>query len=264
MPLFLHCRDAGARFADILRRGTEEVQAWQALERARNCIALHQSLQVQSCYKAPASGGLALCLPSSLFPAFCSRASYTRCLGRLIDTALMTADPATCRQHRRGVNGVVHCFTGSRAELEAFLEMGLHIGITGWVADDRPERGGAELAALLPLIPGASAARRQRHPFCAPPRHMCLPQWSAAQYSRPGSGPSVALTPGHRPPYPTTRCPACLQTIDCSSRQTAHTSPLAPLRPASHGRSEMSPRCCRMCSLQWLPHGGSPPSMWQG
>lgn len=57
------------------------------------------------------------------------------------------------RQHRRDVDGVVHCFTGSRAELEAFLGMGLHIGITGWVADDRPERGGAQLAALLPLVP---------------------------------------------------------------------------------------------------------------
>lgn len=65
---------------------------------------------------------------------------------------------------------MVHCFTGSRAELEAFLGMGLHIGITGWVADDRPERGGAQLAALLPLVPGAPAGRQQ-----------CCPSWHACQ-----------------------------------------------------------------------------------
>ncbi len=27
-------------------------------------------------------------------------------------------------------------------------------GITGWICDDRPDRGAAQLAALLPLIPG--------------------------------------------------------------------------------------------------------------
>ena len=64
--------------------------------------------------------------------------------------------------HRRSVPGVVHCFTGGRDELEGLLAAGLHIGITGWCADDRPERGGAELAALLSLIPG---------------RHSCQAGW---------------------------------------------------------------------------------------
>ena len=45
---------------------------------------------------------------------------------------------------------VVHCFTGSRDELEACLAHGLYIGITGWVCD---ERRGVELRELLPLIP---------------------------------------------------------------------------------------------------------------
>ncbi|KAG2442849.1 hypothetical protein HXX76_002928 [Chlamydomonas incerta] len=75
-PLFLHCRDAGVRFAEILQR--------------------HAPLP------APA---------------------------------------------------VVHCFTGSADELRAFLALDMYIGITGWICDDRPERGGAELAALLPSIP---------------------------------------------------------------------------------------------------------------
>lgn len=46
--------------------------------------------------------------------------------------------------------GVVHCFTGNRQALEDYLEMGLYIGITGWICD---ERRGKELLALLPEIP---------------------------------------------------------------------------------------------------------------
>ncbi|PIJ50808.1 hydrolase TatD [Erwinia sp. OLTSP20] len=46
--------------------------------------------------------------------------------------------------------GVVHCFTGNRAELDECLAAGLYIGITGWVCD---ERRGLELRALLPHIP---------------------------------------------------------------------------------------------------------------
>lgn len=45
---------------------------------------------------------------------------------------------------------VLHCFTGTRDELEACLASGLYIGITGWVCD---ERRGLELRELLPLIP---------------------------------------------------------------------------------------------------------------
>jgi hypothetical protein len=35
------------------------------------------------------------------------------------------------RERRRGVPGVVHCFTGGEEELQTCLAMGLHIGITG-------------------------------------------------------------------------------------------------------------------------------------
>lgn len=45
---------------------------------------------------------------------------------------------------------VVHCFTGSGDALETYLEMGAHIGITGWICD---ERRGGPLRALLPKIP---------------------------------------------------------------------------------------------------------------
>lgn len=46
---------------------------------------------------------------------------------------------------------VVHCFTGSGAELKAYLEMGWHIGITGWICDERRGKHLRELVRLIPL-----------------------------------------------------------------------------------------------------------------
>lgn len=50
----------------------------------------------------------------------------------------------------RDVPGVVHCFTEDRTKLRQYLEMGLYIGITGWVCD---ERRGADLRDALSFIP---------------------------------------------------------------------------------------------------------------
>jgi TatD DNase family protein len=52
------------------------------------------------------------------------------------------------RDFARG--GVAHCFTGDPAALATYLELGLHIGVTGWVCD---ERRGADLRAAVPSIP---------------------------------------------------------------------------------------------------------------
>jgi TatD DNase family protein len=45
---------------------------------------------------------------------------------------------------------VVHCFTGTQEELLDYLNMDLHIGITGWICDDRR---GRELRKIVKLIP---------------------------------------------------------------------------------------------------------------
>jgi TatD DNase family protein len=45
---------------------------------------------------------------------------------------------------------VVHCFTGSAAELDDYLANDLHVGITGWICD---ERRGLAVKALVPRIP---------------------------------------------------------------------------------------------------------------
>jgi len=47
--------------------------------------------------------------------------------------------------------GVAHCFTGGPAELEAYLAMGLYIGITGWICDERRALALREAVRSLPL-----------------------------------------------------------------------------------------------------------------
>jgi len=45
---------------------------------------------------------------------------------------------------------VSHCFTGERQQLESYLELGLHIGITGWICDERRGQGLFEAVKLIP------------------------------------------------------------------------------------------------------------------
>lgn len=48
-------------------------------------------------------------------------------------------------------NSVVHCFTGTAAELDAYLDGGMSVGITGWVCDERRGLGVKALVARIPL-----------------------------------------------------------------------------------------------------------------
>lgn len=60
---------------------------------------------------------------------------------------------------------VVHCFTGTADELDSCLALGLSIGITGWVCD---ERRGLELRALLPRIPVQQLLLETDAPYLLP------------------------------------------------------------------------------------------------
>jgi TatD DNase family protein len=53
-------------------------------------------------------------------------------------------------QRAKLVRGVVHCFTGTRAELRDYLDLDMYIGITGWICDDRR---GQELQRIVKDIP---------------------------------------------------------------------------------------------------------------
>ena len=45
---------------------------------------------------------------------------------------------------------VAHCFTGEHESLREYLAMGLYIGVTGWICD---ERRGTHLKEITPVIP---------------------------------------------------------------------------------------------------------------
>ena len=59
---------------------------------------------------------------------------------------------AIVREHRDSLTGAVaHCFTGDRDQLVAYLDLGLYIGITGWICDERRGQHLLELVGQIPL-----------------------------------------------------------------------------------------------------------------
>ena len=60
---------------------------------------------------------------------------------------------------------VAHCFTGEQAELRAYLDLGLYIGITGWICD---ERRGAHLLQLVREIPRERLLVETDSPYLTP------------------------------------------------------------------------------------------------
>lgn len=61
--------------------------------------------------------------------------------------------------------GVAHCFTGGSRDLEDCLDMGLYIGITGWICD---ERRGHHLRDLIPAIPRDRLLLESDAPYLLP------------------------------------------------------------------------------------------------
>lgn len=47
--------------------------------------------------------------------------------------------------------GVAHCFTGNVEQMQAYLDLGLYIGITGWVCDHKRGQALREAVEQLPL-----------------------------------------------------------------------------------------------------------------
>lgn len=67
--------------------------------------------------------------------------------------------------HYRPPKAVAHCFTGERDELHAYLELGLYIGITGWIND---ERRGVHLRELVREIPREKLLLETDAPYLTP------------------------------------------------------------------------------------------------
>ncbi|HEY8078564.1 MAG TPA: TatD family hydrolase, partial [Labilithrix sp.] len=58
---------------------------------------------------------------------------------------------AILARHRpKLAGGVVHCFTGDARTLARYVDLDMHVGITGWICD---ERRGTHLRDLVKRIP---------------------------------------------------------------------------------------------------------------
>ena len=98
---------------------------------------------------------------------------------RQLELATELAMPVFCHQrdaHRRFVEIlrsyrnalgrlVVHCFTDNREALRDYLDLDCHIGITGWICD---ERRGLELQRLVALIPADRLLLETDAPYLLP------------------------------------------------------------------------------------------------
>ncbi len=74
------------------------------------------------------------------------------------------ADMLRAARHRLG-DVVVHCFTGDRPALHAYLDLNCHIGITGWIGD---ERRGTHLIELIGDIPDEKLMLETDSPYLMP------------------------------------------------------------------------------------------------
>ncbi len=60
---------------------------------------------------------------------------------------------------------VIHCFTGNKHQLQAYLELDLHIGITGWICD---ERRGHHLHHFIDIVPDERLMIETDAPYLLP------------------------------------------------------------------------------------------------
>lgn len=111
------------------------------------------------------------------FRDFSPRELQRRAFGWQLELATATGKPvflhqrdahddfiAILREHRV-TRGVAHCFTAGEAERDAYLELGLHIGITGWIND---ERRGLHLRDVVREIPADRLMLETDAPYLLP------------------------------------------------------------------------------------------------
>lgn len=65
----------------------------------------------------------------------------------------------------KAAGGVTHCFTGEKEHMHAYLELGLYIGITGWICD---ERRGLDLLNMIEEIPDDRLLLETDGPYLTP------------------------------------------------------------------------------------------------
>ncbi|WP_051236249.1 TatD family hydrolase [Ottowia thiooxydans] len=173
-------RARAANVAQILATGTSAASSRQALELARahpgtvfatagvhphgaksfDADAVRELAELWKCPEVVAVGECGLDYNRNFSTPEAQRMAFAQQLSMAIETRkplFLHCRDAFADFHDMlapvvadGARGVVHCFTGNRAEAEAFLALGLDIGITGWVTD--LQRGQA-LRDAVPAIP---------------------------------------------------------------------------------------------------------------
>ena len=111
------------------------------------------------------------------FRDFSPRDLQRRAFGWQLELAAATGKPvflhqrdahddfiAILREHKV-TRGVAHCFTAGQKERDAYLELGLHIGITGWIND---ERRGLHLREVVKGIPAGRLLIETDAPYLLP------------------------------------------------------------------------------------------------
>ncbi|RZZ88500.1 TatD family hydrolase [Pseudoxanthomonas winnipegensis] len=118
---------------------------------------------------------------------FSPRPAQRRAFERQLQTAVDTGKPLFLHQRDAHADfmaimkqfdgrlpaAVVHCFTGTRGELFDYLDQDWHIGITGWLCD---ERRGAHLRELVPSIPAQRLMIETDAPYLLPRTLRPLPK----------------------------------------------------------------------------------------
>jgi TatD DNase family protein len=113
------------------------------------------------------------------FRDFSPRDLQRRAFGWQLEIAVQTRKPvflhqrdahadflAILREHAAGLaGGVAHCFTAGASERDAYLELGLHVGITGWICD---ERRGLHLREVVKGIPAGRLLLETDAPYLLP------------------------------------------------------------------------------------------------
>lgn len=91
------------------------------------------------------------------------------------------------KQYEAGImGGLVHCFTGNTQQLDSYLELGLSIGITGWICD--PERG-VDLREAVKYLPLDKLMVETDAPYLMPKNMRPRPK-----YNQPSLVPHIAQT----------------------------------------------------------------------
>jgi TatD DNase family protein len=134
----VHPHDAGTFGIDTSAQLHRILQQPQVVAVGETGLDFYRDLSPRSLQEQAFAEQLSLAVQTSLPVFLHQRDAHERFIALLRE------------QRDKLVRGVVHCFTGTREELHDYLDLDMHIGITGWICD---ERRGLELQQIVKDIP---------------------------------------------------------------------------------------------------------------